>query len=94
MMHARLPDVVVPEGFTLPFFYDDQFKKENHFDAAAAEMMKEARFGQDPAYRRARLAALREKVQQGQVSESLRAEVLRRLPYESDERRQVEHDLE
>jgi rifampicin phosphotransferase len=41
--------------------------------------MKEARFGQDPAYRRERLAALRERFQQGRMSEPLRAELLRRV---------------
>jgi hypothetical protein len=79
LMQAHLPDIVVPEGFTLPFFYYDQFMKANHFDAAAGETMAETRFSRDAAYRRERLAALRQRIQQGRMDDSLRAEVLRRV---------------
>ena len=32
--HARLPNVVVPNGFTIPFAYYDAFLKENNLDDA------------------------------------------------------------
>ena len=43
------------------------------------EMMNDQRFVHDPAYRRERLAEMRERIQQGTVNEKLRAEVARRV---------------
>jgi hypothetical protein len=78
VMNARLKGIVVPDGFTIPFFYYDQFIKENKLEDAIIEMLEDQRFVHDPAYRRERLASMRERITQGQVNEQLRAEVLRR----------------
>jgi hypothetical protein len=78
VMNSRLPGIVVPDGFSLPFFYYDQFIKENNLESGLYEMMSEKRFVHDPAYRRERLAAMREKIQRGRLNEGLRAEVTRR----------------
>src|SRR5258707_1063670 len=37
LSHARLPGVTVPPGFTVPFFYYDQFLKETKLDNAIGE---------------------------------------------------------
>ena len=79
VMRARLPGIVVPNGFTIPFAYYDQFIKENKLDEPIIEMMEDQRFVHDPAYRRARLAEMRKQIQAGKMNESLRAEVLRRV---------------
>jgi phosphoenolpyruvate synthase/pyruvate phosphate dikinase len=76
--NARLPGIVVPDGFTIPFFYYDQFIKENNLEEPIYEMMNDQRFVHDPAYRRERLTLMRERIQKGKVNEQLRAEVLRR----------------
>jgi hypothetical protein len=78
VMNSRLPGIVVPDGFSLPFFYYDQFIKENNLESVLYEMMGDKRFVHDPAYRRERLAAMREKIQRGRLNESLRAEIIRR----------------
>jgi hypothetical protein len=78
VMNARLPGIVVPNGFTIPLFYYDQFIKENNLEEPLYEMMNDQRFVHDPAYRRGRLTAMREQIQKGKVNEQLRAEVLRR----------------
>ena len=77
--NARLKGVVVPNGFTIPIFYYDQFIKENNFEDAIYEMMNDQRFVHDPAYRREHLTALRARIEAGTVNEKLRAEVLRRV---------------
>ena len=82
VMNARLPGVVVPSGFTIPFFYYDQFIKENKLEEPIYEMMNDQRFVHDPAYRRERLTAMRERIQQGVVNAKLRAEILRRVAAE------------
>jgi hypothetical protein len=79
LIHARLPGVAVPPGFTIPFFYYDQFLKENKLDKAIGEMLDDQKFVHDPSYRRAYLTKMRERFQQGVVNAQLRAEVLRRL---------------
>ena len=79
LIHARLPGFTVPPGFTIPFFYYDQFLKENQLDKAIGEMLNDQKFVHDPAYRRAYLVKLRARFQLGAVNAGLRGEVLRRL---------------
>ena len=79
VMNARLPGIVVPNGFTIPFFYYDQFIKENNLEEPIYEMMNDQRFVHDPAYRRERLTAMRERIQKGVVNTKLRSEVLARV---------------
>jgi hypothetical protein len=79
LIRARLPGFSVPPGFTIPFFYYDQFLKENKLDDAIYTMLNDQKFVHDPAYRRAYLTRLRENFQKGTVRMQLRTEVLRRL---------------
>lgn len=79
VMNWRLPGIIVPDGFTLPFFYYDQFIKENNLETAIYEMMGEERFVHDPAYRRERLVAMRDRIQRGRINERLRADIARRM---------------
>jgi hypothetical protein len=79
LTHARLPGVIIPPGFTIPFFYYDQFLKENKLDDAIYQMLNDQKFVHDPAYRREYLTKMRERIQQGTINAQLRAEVLRRL---------------
>ena len=77
MMRARLPGIIVPNGFTIPFFYYDQFIRENKFDEMIDEMMNDQKFVHDPSYRRTRLKELREQIQKGLVNQQLSIAVLR-----------------
>jgi hypothetical protein len=79
VLNARIPGISVPPGFTVPFYYYDQFTKENGLDDFIAYLRDDQKFVHDPAYRRERLTALRERFQKGKVSAELRAEVLRRV---------------
>ncbi len=76
---ARLPGITVPDGFTLPISYHEQFLKENKFDEAIFEMLEDQRFVHDPPYRRERLAAMRERLRGGRVSDGLREAVLKKV---------------
>jgi hypothetical protein len=79
MMKARISGVTIPDGFTIPFYYYDQFIKENKLDEPIYAMLEDQRFVHDPAYRRQRLTEMRERVQKGQMNAELRAEILRRV---------------
>ena len=76
LMNARLPGVIIPDGFTVPFFYYDQFINENKLDDFIYEMMNDQKFVHDPAYRRGRLTELRDRIQKGKVNKALRTQVL------------------
>ncbi|WP_352430392.1 PEP/pyruvate-binding domain-containing protein [Pyrinomonas sp.] len=76
---ARVTGVIVPRGFTIPFFYYDQFVRENGLDEKIYELLNDQRFVHDPAYRREQLAALRERFKQGRMNARLRASVLARV---------------
>ncbi|MDX6575653.1 MAG: rifampicin phosphotransferase [Blastocatellia bacterium] len=86
LIRARLPGVAIPPGFTIPFFYYDQFLKENKLDDAIYQMLNDQKFVHDPAYRREYLTKMRQQIQQGTVNAQLRAEVLRRLHAEFPEK--------
>jgi rifampicin phosphotransferase len=79
VMRARLPGIIVPNGFTIPFHYYDEFIKQNQFDDEIFTLLNDQKFVHDPSYRRERLTELRAKIQKGTVGPDLRAEVLKRV---------------
>src|SRR5207237_10119011 len=89
MIDARRPVVSIPTGFTIPFFYYDQFLKENKLDDATYPMLNDQKFVHDPAYRRAYLTKMREQIQRGTMNAQLRVEVLRHLHAEFGTKRVV-----
>ena len=78
LVRARLPGFSMPPGFTIPFAYYDAFIKQNDIDDEIFELLNDQKFVNDPVHRRAALAKLRERIQQGPFDPKLRAEVLRR----------------
>jgi phosphoenolpyruvate synthase/pyruvate phosphate dikinase len=81
-MSARLPGIVVPNGFTIPFYYYDEFLKANNLDDVIYALLNDQKFVHDPAYRRGKLVDLREQIKQGKFDERLRAQILRRVKLE------------
>ncbi|MGI9108255.1 MAG: PEP/pyruvate-binding domain-containing protein [Pyrinomonadaceae bacterium] len=77
--NARLPGITVPNGFTIPIYYYDQFIKENQLEQPIFDMMEDQKFVHDPAYRRERLTELRARIQGGKMNEALRDPVLQRV---------------
>jgi len=82
LMKATLPGILVPNGFTIPFYYYDQFLNDNKLDDAIAEMLNDQKFVHDPAYRRERLAGMRERIEKGRFDPELRLRVLQRVARE------------
>jgi phosphoenolpyruvate synthase/pyruvate phosphate dikinase len=82
VMGARLPGIIVPNGFTIPFYYYDQFLKANKLDDAIYTLLNDQKFVHDPAYRREKLVALRASIQQAKFDERLRDQILRRVKLE------------
>jgi rifampicin phosphotransferase len=79
---ARLPGIVVPSGFTIPFYYYDAFLRANKLDDEIFEMLNDQKFVHDPAYRRERLTEMRERIRLATFATPLRNQILQRVSRE------------
>ncbi|MFN2532024.1 MAG: PEP/pyruvate-binding domain-containing protein [Pyrinomonadaceae bacterium] len=79
VLHAHLPGIGVPSGFTIPFYYYDQFIRSNNLDDVIGEMLNDQKFVHDPAYRRERLTAFRQQVLKANFNPQLRQQVLEKV---------------
>jgi hypothetical protein len=76
VLNARLPGIVVPSGFTIPFYYYDEFIKQNKLDDVIFGLLNDQKFVHDPAYRREQLVHLRQKIETADFDPELRKMVL------------------
>jgi rifampicin phosphotransferase len=82
VMGAKLPGIVVPNGFTVPFVYYDEFIKDNEIDNVIYGLLNDQKFVHDPAYRREQLVKLRQKIEAGQFDSELRDMILQKVAKE------------
>jgi hypothetical protein len=76
MLHARVPGVIVPDGFAVPFYWYDKFMKDNGFDDRIGDLMDDLQFVHNPRYRRQKLEEFRAAMQAGKFDSALRREVI------------------
>ncbi|HKS11125.1 MAG TPA: PEP/pyruvate-binding domain-containing protein [Pyrinomonadaceae bacterium] len=79
VLNARLPSIVVPPGFTIPFHYYDEFIKRNNLDDTIFGLLNDQKFVHDPAYRREQLVLLRQKIEAAEFDPALRQKVLQKV---------------
>ncbi|HEY3582688.1 MAG TPA: PEP/pyruvate-binding domain-containing protein, partial [Pyrinomonadaceae bacterium] len=82
VMNAHLPGIVVPGGFTIPFYYYDEFIKRNNLDDAIFGLLNDQKFVHDPAYRREQLVLLRQKIESAEFAPELRQKILQKVAAE------------
>jgi hypothetical protein len=82
LMNARLPGIVVPNGFTIPFHYYDEFISDNNLDDVIFGLLNDQKFVHDPAYRREQLVLLRQKIEAAEFNPELRRKVLEKVARE------------
>lgn len=82
VLNARLPSIVVPPGFTIPFHYYDEFIKRNSLDDTIFGLLNDQKFVHDPAYRREQLVLLRQKIETAEFDPALRTKVLEKVARE------------
>jgi phosphoenolpyruvate synthase/pyruvate phosphate dikinase len=75
---ARVPGIIVPDGFSVPFHWYDKFMKDNGFDRQIAEWQDDLEFVHNPRVRRQKLEEFRNKIQQAPFDPQLRAQIIRR----------------
>ncbi|MEZ5345039.1 MAG: PEP/pyruvate-binding domain-containing protein [Pyrinomonadaceae bacterium] len=74
--NARIPRVIVPNGFAIPFYYYHEFLKQNGFDKKIADFSFDNDFVHNPKIRKEKLAEFREAMQNGEFDPKLRKEIL------------------
>ncbi|MCA1564811.1 MAG: pyruvate, phosphate dikinase [Acidobacteria bacterium] len=77
--NARLRGITVPNGFTIPIYYYDEFVKANKLEQPIYEMLEDQKFVHDPAYRRERLAEMRARIEGAKMQDGLRTALLKRV---------------
>ena len=82
VMNARLPGIVVPNGFTIPFHYYDEFIKQNKLEDVIFGLLNDQKFVHDPAYRRGKLVQLRQTIEGAEFDPELRRAVLEKVARE------------
>ena len=82
VLNAGLPGIVVPSGFTIPFYYYDEFMQHNKFDQEIYGLLNDQKFVHDPAYRKEKLISLRARIKAGEFDPDLQAEVLKKVAAE------------
>ena len=76
MLNARVAGVVVPDGFSVPFYWYDAFMKANGFDKKLAEYQDDLDFVHNPRVRRQKLEELRAAIQKGRFDPALRRAII------------------
>ncbi|HJU92170.1 MAG TPA: PEP/pyruvate-binding domain-containing protein [Pyrinomonadaceae bacterium] len=79
VLNARLPGIIVPNGFTIPFHYYDEFVKRNKLDDVIFGLLNDQKFVHDPAYRRDKLVQLRQTIEAAEFDPKLRQLVLQKV---------------
>lgn len=74
--NARIPRVIVPNGFAIPFHYYNEFIKQNGFDKKVTDFSFDNDFVHNPKIRKEKLAKFREAIQNGEFDPKLRREII------------------
>jgi hypothetical protein len=78
LVAARVPGIVVPNGFAVPFSYYAKFAKATEIEGAVFDMLDDQRFNHDVKYRRERLAAMRDRIVAAPMPEEIGRAIVER----------------
>ena len=76
MINAKNPNITVPDGFTVPFYWYDKFMRENGFDDKIGDLMNDIDFVHNPRIRRQKLEEFRQAIINAKFDESLKTEII------------------
>ncbi len=78
MINVKIPGVIVPAGFTVPFYWYDKFMEDNGFDQTVDALLDDNDFVHNPRIRRKKLEEFRQKIQNGNFDEKLKTEIIKK----------------
>ncbi len=76
MLNNKIPNIIVPDGFTVPFYWYNKFIKDNGLDKVLEENLDSDNFIHNPRYRKTKLEEFRKLIQEGKFEDSLKAEII------------------
>jgi hypothetical protein len=76
MLNARVPGVIVPDGFSVPFYWYDAFMRSNGLTEKIAEFQDDLQFVHNPRVRRQKLEDFRKAIQKGKFDPALRRAIV------------------
>lgn len=75
MIRARVAGIIIPDGFSIPYFWYDKFMKDNGFNERIADWQNDLEFVHNPRVRRQKLEEFRADIQKAPFDNTLRAEL-------------------
>jgi hypothetical protein len=78
MLNDKITGAVVPDGFTVPFYWYSKFMKDNGLDKKIAGLMDDNDFVHNPRVRKQKLEEFRAAIQAGKFDPRLRTEIIRK----------------
>lgn len=78
VINAKIPNITVPDGFSIPFYYYNEFMKANKFNEKIDEFVMNNDFVHNPRVRRQKLEEFRAEIKKGKFDPKLKADILRR----------------
>lgn len=75
IINGRVPGIVVPDGFSVPFHYYDKFMRDNGFDHEIEDLMEDLNFVHNPRYRRQKLEEFRKKIETAKFDPVLQQQI-------------------
>lgn len=78
IIHARVPGITIPDGFSIPFYWYDKFMKANGLDKTVTALLDDYDFIHNPRYRREKLEELRATIENGRFDPALRRQVIQK----------------
>jgi len=79
IIHAKETQLIVPQGFAIPFHFYQSFIRLNSLEERIATAVEEDRFVHDPRYRKARLEEIRHWIVNGKHDRSFTESVLTKV---------------
>jgi phosphoenolpyruvate synthase/pyruvate phosphate dikinase len=78
MLNARVAGVVVPDGFSVPFYWYKSFMDANGFNDQIADYQDDIQFVHNPRVRRQKLEEFRNAIQKGKFDPALRRAIIQK----------------
>ncbi|MBC7899063.1 MAG: hypothetical protein H7070_03335, partial [Saprospiraceae bacterium] len=78
MLNAKVANVIVPDGFSIPFAWYKAFMSENGLDKTLEVLLEDNDFIHNPRYRRQKLEEFRNAIQSGKFDPELRRQIIKK----------------
>ena len=78
MLHANIPGIAIPDGFSVPYYWYQKFMSDNGLDKVINDLMDDNDFVHNPRVRKQKLEAFQNSIMNGKFDPSLRDEIIRR----------------